>query len=100
MEAVPVDVEEPSQHQPPKESSGEAAAFKPSEKLASFPVTVPEPSKSRVRDGTIHPFGMGRSRSRSNSVKSLFFKDTWSKAELYLTETTLCYKIQGVGVLA
>ncbi len=94
---------------PPGSSEKEEVASKPSAekteplKLASLPVTVPEPSKSKVRDGKIHPFGMGRSRSSStrgstSSLKGWFVKETWSKAELFLTETTLCYKIEGMGV--
>ena len=81
-----------------KVHNGEGTA---SFELGRFPVTVPEPPGNRVRDGRIHLFGVGRLRSlsnRANSLKSLFIKDTWSKAELYLTDTTLCYRIDGTGV--
>ena len=84
-------------------SGEEAASNQDPPKLGSISVTVPEPSKGKIRDGKIYPFGMGRSRSSStrastNSFSKLFFKDTWAKAELFLTETTICYEIEAMGV--
>lgn len=77
----------------------------PVHKLRSASVSVPEPSRSRVRDGKIQPYGWGRTRSTSGgsrssmgSLKSWLIKDVWTKAELYLTDSTLCYEIVGSGV--
>ena len=70
-------------------------------KLLNTNVSVAEPSKRKVSDGEIQLIGGGRSRSSSgstSSLKGLCGKDVWMKAELYLTETTLCYNINDVGV--
>lgn len=79
-------------------------SLKEATKLQSVPVTVLEPSKNRVKDGTIRLFSVGRLRSsstRSSTSSSkgwLFGKDVWVDAELYLTPSTLCYRIEGMGV--
>lgn len=87
-------------------AQGEDDACKPKEKeptkLISTPVTVLEPSKSRVKGGKIRLFSSGRTRSSSTRSSTSSWKgwgrDVWVKAELYLTPTTLCYQIEGVGV--
>lgn len=69
---------------------GEEVASKPSQessKLRSIRVGVPEPSPSKIKDGKIQV-------AVSPGTKG----DCLKEAELYLTPTTLCYKIEDVGV--
>lgn len=71
-------------------------------KLDSVTVSVPQPSKSRISKGKILPHS-GRKRTSStrastNSLMSLWGKDVWSEAELFLTDTTICYEIKELGV--
>ena len=58
----------------------------------SIGVSVPEPSLNRVKDGKIQPY------SGNTSLMGWWKRDVWREAELYLTNTTLCYKIEGMGV--
>ena len=64
-------------------------------KLQSYPISVHKP-KYQVKDGKI-PLSVASSSSTSrNSQNSRGASLT--AAELYLTSTTLCYKITGTGV--
>ena len=72
-------------------------------KLQSTLVTVLMPSRSKVKGGKIRLFSSGRTRSSSTrssagSLRGWWGRDEWVKAELYLTPTSLCYKIDGMGV--
>jgi hypothetical protein len=72
-------------------------------KLRSSLVTVLEPSRSKVKGGKIRLFSSGRTRSSStrgstSSLRGWWGKDVFVKAQLYLTPTSLCYKIDGMGV--
>lgn len=72
-------------------------------KLKTVSVTVLEPPRSRVKEGKIRLFSSGRTRSSStrsstSSGRGWWGKDVWAVAELYLTPTTLCYTIEGIGV--
>lgn len=71
-------------------------------KLDSITVSLPQPSKSRISKGKILPHS-GRKRTSStrastSSLTSLWGKDVWSEAELFLTDTTICYEIKDLGV--
>ena len=72
-------------------------------KILNTTVHVAEHSKREVTNRQIQLFGRAlRSRSRSGSAspfKGWWGKDVWTKAELYLTETTLCYSIEDTGVI-
>lgn len=78
-----------------------AGGEKANSRTRSIRVSVPEPSQRRVKDGKIQPFSR-RSRSSSGSVSNISSKrtrkDVWREAELYLTDMSLCYKIEGMGV--
>ncbi len=69
--------------------------------LHSTIVSVPLPSRSRTSsDGKIRLFSSGRSRSSSsrNSLGSIGTGGNyWTPAELYLTNTTLCYRLKTQG---
>lgn len=85
------------------QASAEGASKPVPTKLRSVRVSVLEPSTSKVKNGSIQPFSVGRTRSSStrssaSSTKAWFGKDVWLKAELYLTPTALCYSLEGVGV--
>lgn len=98
------DIETPAECQAEKTDVG--ASKTPEEevtKLQSVSVTVLEPSKSRVKDGKIRLFSVGRVRSSStrsstSSSRGWLGRDVWVKAELYLTPSKLCYNIDGMGV--
>ena len=85
-------------------ASGEEVVSKPSTlqekpvKILTTTVGVAESSKRNVTNGQIRLFGRGRSRSSSGST-GLQGKDAWMRAELYLTETTICYNIEDFGVI-
>lgn len=67
------------------------------EQLKMITVMVPEPSTGDVENGKIQLHRSERvESSSSHGMKSK--KRKWAKAELYLTPTTLCYKIEGLGV--
>ena len=71
-------------------------------KILTTTVGVAESSKRKVTNGQIRLFDHGRSRSSSgstSSLKGLWGKDAWMRAELYLTETTICYNIEDIGVI-
>lgn len=65
------------------------------EKLKSIPVMVPEPPKRKVKDGKIQPFQL---KGTWSHLKYWRWQEKWCKAELYLTPTSLCYEIEGIGV--
>ena len=83
------------------EVASKPAVVQEPKKICSITVSVTEPSKRYLSEGQIQLFGRRRSISStgsSSSLKNLWGKDVWVKAELYLTETSLCYSIDGIGV--
>lgn len=62
-------------------------------RLQSYSISVLKP-KYQVKDGKI-PLSMATS---SSSTSWYWGEAGWTGAELYLTSTTLCYKIKGTGV--
>lgn len=99
---MPEETEEPAE----AAASLAEAATKPAQdppKLRSILVSVPEPSRGKVREGKIQPFAGGRTRSSSGGSRSSigtlrWGRDVWKEAELYLTDTSLCYSISDTGV--